>query len=225
MGVHTVQFVGKDQTLHAFDKWDTVNWSFWQGTQMLFAYEGDNATESRNELEDWIQIMSKGTNAIYTLKFYKNRQEIKPATKEDGSFNFRLYIESMQNSGAPGTVGSVFGESETIRLLREDIAEIKKQFLLHKKEDPEKLETWEKILDHPVTMAAIGKFLGLDVKGFEEATAKLNGVPGYSIKESITILEQSDSKLEEHLYKLAVISQKKPANFKTLMGMLDQMIV
>lgn len=228
MGLHTVQFIGDMQVYHAFEKTDVVNWSFWQGKQMLYAFEGTEEGDSRAELEDWIKIMSKGTNAIYTLKFYKGWKggDILPSTKESSSFNFRLYMEDQLNHNNMGTVGAAMGAGgeilQAIAGLRTDYAELKKKVDTPKDED--KLETWEKLLDQPLVQGVLCKILGVDM-GMIQQLEKVAGVPDSSqgIDESVDILEKDDPKFEGRIAKLAKLKTANPNSYNMLLAMLDKM--
>lgn len=223
-----MQFIGKEQVFHAFDKTDVVNWSFWQGKQMLYAFEGTDETESRAELEDWIKIMSKGTNAIYTLKFYKgwNGGDIVPSTKETSSFNFRLYMEDQLNPNNIGTVGASLGANneilQAIAGLRTDYAELKKK--VESPKDDDKLETWEKLLDQPLVQGVLCKILGVDMQTVQQLE-KVAGVPAEDadIDTSLDILEKDDPNFESRLAKLAKLKKDRPDSYKMLLSMLDKM--
>lgn len=228
MGQHTVQFVGKEQVYHAFEKTNVVNWSFWQGKQMLYAYEDSDEADSRAELEDWIKIMSKGTNAIYTLKFYKGwgGGDIFPSTKETSSFNFRLYMEDQLNPNGIGTVGSSIGATNeilnAIGALKADYLELKKKMEAAKDED--KLETWEKLLEQPIVQGVLCKVLGVDMSAVQQLE-KVAGVgsDATDMEASLEILEKDDPNFENRLSKLAKLKKDKPESYNMLLSMLDKM--
>lgn len=233
MGLNTVQFTGKGQVMKAFEKTDVINWSYWQGKQMLFAYEGDNSGESESELLEWLALMSKSTNATYTLKFYRDHRsgaEILPGTKESSSFNFRLYEADQENYGRPGTVGATFGNSNDavlaeIQKLTGEVNAIKTKVNGVPAEEP--LQWWEKLLDTPFAAPLIGKLFGIDMSGYNAGSAggaKMAGVPGtYDIDAILDHLEGADPKFEEHMWKLQQLHIKKPDDFKKILGMLDLM--
>jgi hypothetical protein len=233
MGLNTVQFTGKQQVMKAFEKTDVINWSYWQGKQMLFAYEGDDPAESSSELQEWLGLMSKSTNATYTLKFYRDHRtdaEILPSTRESSSFNFRLYEPEQENYGRPGTVGATFGNNDAvlaeIQKLTGEINAIKTKVNGVPAEEP--LQWWERLLDTPFAAPLIGKLFNIDMSGVNSggaaAGAKMAGVPGtYDIDAILDALEAADPKFEEHMWKLQQLHIKDPGKFKMILGILDQM--
>lgn len=235
MGV-AVQFVGLKQVMAAFNKKGTVNWSLWSGKEMITAYEGTDATESESELEDWLKMFRNNTTAQYVLKFYaKGTKQIKPSTEHSSVINFRLYEEEDRVGGGSNSIGSVVGAVETMmsKMMDRFEANQKQVMELMKKEpDDERLQTWERMLDHPVVMAGLGKMFGLDMNGLLAQAEKISGVPGSQpaagtdeLDEIIDKLMGHDPQFLQHMQKLLLIAERKPAQLKFLLGMLDSMQV
>lgn len=241
MALNTVQFVGLEMVLKAFDKTEIPNWSLWQGKQMLFAYEGDSASESEDELKDWLKLMSKSTNATYTLKFYKDHKKDKPITSttpETKSFNFRLYLEDQQHLNGHGTVGSVYGSNgELMKMfekLTEEISGLRAKIAapaVVPKEEP--LQWWEKILASPLGGPLVSKVLGIPMEQVNAsmAGAKMSGTGTAAAEETVQIdidkvldeLEAADPDFDKHMWKLNELAKKQPDQFKMMLGMLDKM--
>lgn len=232
MGV-SVQFVGITEVMKAFDNMKCVKWSVCQGKALNFSYSGNDLEEGRDDLEEWLKMIgNRTTQAIYTLKFYEGHKEgrITAATPETTSFNFRLCDELEEGNRRPGYPvrynPAEFTLLEEVRELKQEIKTLrsdqeKQPAAVGSAEEP--LEFWEKILDHPIAIAAIGKVLNIDLSGMM-AAGKIAGVPeGTDIDSIIEKLYKFDPDLDQHLYKLSVMAEKNPANFKVLLSMLDKM--
>jgi len=228
----SVQFVGIKEVMKAFDNKDCVNWSVYQGKIPNFSYAGREEGQSRAEWEEWLKMLSTRTNqAVYTLRFYErfSGTEITDKTPYHTAFNFRLFDEEEYGSRSIGYVnrGSDTGTltellqdmRNEMRLLRE---EAKKPAQIGNAEEP--LETWEKVLDHPITMGLIGKIFNIDMGSMMALDGKISGIPGDgNINDVIQELWAYDKQLDLHLYKLLQIAKQKPQNFNMLIGMLDKM--
>jgi len=88
-----VQFIGIDAVVKAFEYKKTAAWSIFQGRNLLHKHEGKDIDESADTLQEFLQMISTGTTAIYTLKVYESVEKITEKTGCDGSFNFRLVNE------------------------------------------------------------------------------------------------------------------------------------
>jgi hypothetical protein len=88
-----VQFIGVDAVIKAFEYKKTPAWSIFQGRSLLHKHEGKDIEESADTLQEFLEMISTGSTAIYTLKVYENVEKITEKTGCDGSFNFRLVNE------------------------------------------------------------------------------------------------------------------------------------
>lgn len=88
-----VQFIGIDAVVKAFEYKKTPAWSIFQGRNLLHKHEGKDIDESADTLQEFLQMISTGSTAIYTLKVYESVDKITEKTGCDGSFNFRLVNE------------------------------------------------------------------------------------------------------------------------------------
>lgn len=219
------QFLGEDQVLAAFENRDAVNWSCWQGRQMLFKYDGNNKAESTEALNKWLGMMC-GSKAVYTLKVYDDLQgKIKSTTPDDGSFNFKLEEETDFAERRQGYVGGVARSNPMLSVLQgvqQSLQEIKTELAKPAAAEPEEIPMWERILDHPVTGALLGKMLGVEIP--MEPAGAMSGVPGaWSLEDSLAVLREQDPDIEAHLAKLARLAKVNPPQFKMLVGMLEKM--
>lgn len=229
----SVQFVGIGEVLKAFEHQDCIKWSVCQGKALNFSYAGTDENESRSTLEEWLKMIGKRPNqAVYTLKFYEDYQgnKITAGLSENCSFNFRLSEPDSEDNQRSVSVRS-YGMDlllDELRNIKSEVAELKA-----KQNEParitgvngeEPLETWEKILDHPLAMAAAGKIFGLDLSGIMAADGKLSGVPGETdLYETVERLKEVDPNISDHLAKLLLIAEKNPGQFKVLISMLEKM--
>lgn len=232
----SVQFVGLHEVMKAYDNKDCVNWAVCQGKNINFSYSGKDAAESRAELTEWLTMLSRrdeddneryNTQAIYTLKFYEDLRDkkINSSTAEDSAFNFRL-TDTGRAKQLPSR--NSYGMEVVLEQLREMKTEMQEVRKIAEKPAQigaaeEKLETWEKILDHPITMGLVGKIFGIDMSGLMMDGAKIAGVNENSLDAIIDELLQADPNLKEHLAKLLVIHQTNPSQFRMLIGMIDKM--
>lgn len=236
MAAQSVQFVGISEVLKAFDNQEVTAWAVFQGRNLNFSYAGDDPQQSRDELNEWLRLLnSRGdadpnnyvTQAVYTLKFYDDFRgsRITGQTPETSAFNFKLGDNISRGVVVPSRIGGVDLLVDEVRELKETIAGLKD---LRPADPPqpaeEKLEPWEKVLDHPLTMGIIGKIFGIDLGPLLAGDGKLSGVPdGAGMDQVIDELLKYDPDLLEHLKKLLVIAEHQPNTFKMLLGMVEKM--
>lgn len=232
----SVQFVGLNEVMKAYDNKDCPRWAVCQGKNINFSYSGGDMAESRAELMEWLMMLSRrddedneryNTQAVYTLKFYDSLRDkkINASTAEDSAFNFRLTDTGRIKQLPARSSQGIEIVLEQLREMKAEMQEVRKiaekPAVIGNAED--KLETWEKVLDHPITMGLVGKIFGIDVSGLMMDGAKMAGVSESSLDAIIDELLQADPNLKEHLGKLLVIYQTNPSQFKMLIGMIDKM--
>lgn len=225
----SVQIKGKDKLLEAFDNIKVEAFSIWQGKQMLVKGFG------MEELTALIEMFEDGaTNAPYTIKWYEDitdKKQIKNNTPDDGSLNFRLNGEAQEITNAQ--YSAVHNRNELIS----KIGALENKFdtvleRLDSEPEPEqenKLGFIGEILGHPSIAPLIPQFVSM-LMGTGQSSqparlpqvATLGNVPNDSaMTEAITKLKLYDSKLSEHLAKLAHLAEKEPATFTMIMNSLD----
>lgn len=220
-----VHFTSMDDVVAAFRQMKCGNWSFWSGRQLLYKYQSDDFEESCLALENWLSLMSDSTNAIYTLRFHEDlKGVISEKTPYNGSFNFRLNEETQLPSvGQYRQIGWSNELRETVKELSDKIAGIEKK-IVEPVEQEEPMEWWERLLDHPLAAAVIGKVLNIDM-GTVNSNAKIAGIPADDLDFDSVIdeLEKLDPNLEAHLRKMLDMARRKPGDFKFLLSLLDSM--
>src|SRR4051812_30719901 len=94
----SIQFVGIEAVVTAFENIKCTAWAIAQGGQFMFKNAGATAEDATNELRDMLEAIEKSsTNALYTLRVYEgiaDRSSIKNSTPYDYSFNFKLNGEN-----------------------------------------------------------------------------------------------------------------------------------
>ena len=227
MAVTSVQILGLENVMQAFENKGAVKWSCWQGRTMNEYYDGNDPEESAEKLRGWLQMISGYSKAIYTLKFYGDDVEnIRSNTPDSGGFNFRLYDDesevypSRRVSGVAMGYGGSGALAGCLEKLTERLEGIERKIAGPLPEKEPEPELWEKLLDNPLIVAGCAKILGIDPELFK--AAQVAGPVG-SLENSIEILQRHDPELESHLHKLATLAQNNPQQFKMLVGMLDKM--
>lgn len=236
-----VQFRGKAAILKAFENINAECWGIflkktlnWKGTG------SDDLSEYLQMLED------NGAGDVYTLKIFEEISEpkqIKENTPADYSLNFTLY----GNSNAGYQDGSVtrYEAINTKNKLFERLESIEQKLGLIDAPKEEEEPTIEKtiigIIEDPdklLQYVNIGKL----ILGFpaQDTAPRYPAVLGNTntmnqgeqntisqeqrikrLAAAIDILEANDSKIVEHLEKLALIAQDNPKKFQSLLNMLN----
>lgn len=226
----SVHFKGIDNILNAYEQRNVAAWSLWQGSQFLFKYEGTDISEGAQALNDILDRLAQSSNAIYTLKVYEELPggKIKDKTPHDGSFNFRLNVDSQEITN--GQYGSLRRQDK----FEQELAEIKQLLLAREEEEEEepksKLGMIGEILNDPgisqIVQPLIAKFFGLGTVTPQMPMRSISGISddaAATLKEAISILQKADPKLPEHLMKLAKLSQENPDSFQFLVQTIEGM--
>lgn len=216
----SVQFVGREAVIRAFNKMKLPKWSLWQNSRdMVTSYNDNDETDSERELEEWLNMFRGNTTGIFTLKLYdKAVKDIKPTTPHQYAINFRLSDEqeNARMNGVPYGMDKLI-DTMTTRFDKMD------QRLKELEQDPgeEPLAPWERALENPVIMAGIGKIFNIDPSKFQVAES-VSGVPHEDSDESpIEILRRLDPEIDKRLAKLARIATKDLKKYKFFGTMLD----
>lgn len=120
----SVQFIGIDPVLNAYEARKVAPWALFMNRQFLFKYEGDDLKEGAELLATILNQLNESP-AVYTLKVYEDLPggKIREKTECDGSFNFRI-VDAQ--GGAVGMVGGGSANYELVRLMQ-DIRQDQKQ--------------------------------------------------------------------------------------------------
>lgn len=241
MSKGTVQFRGKDQVLQAFSARSVPVWGIWQDKTLQFKGEGEE------DLRTFLTMLAEGgSKAVYTLKIFEDitdPKEVKEKTEADGSFNFQLYQYDSDGEEEGGKYGETNRKNRLFQRLEaienkingigeaDDVPEFSdviRDEVIGVIQNPEKLVQWVSIIKGLFTpginnqqqqhyqpaLASIGKIETETTLSMTEQEKQNRLIS------AITILENADPKLLEHLEKLAMMAQDNPAKFKMLIGML-----
>ena len=225
-----VQFKGEDKVLQAYINRGIPSFAIFLGSQLILPYPCDNIETGRAALSDFLQAISEGTNAVYTLKVYEDLDEkgkIKDKTPSDGSFNFQLWGQNM--SVYDGQQARINGMNEMVSRL----SAIEKKL----GDGPEKEPTiYDHVLDFcetdvgkivaPQLIGGVLRMLGManNQPVFNPPNlGAIRGIPeSDQLTNAIEVLKQYDPKLPEHLFKLAQLAKADPGQFAMLIMMIDK---
>lgn len=218
----SIQFIGVENVLNAFNSRGAEFWSLWQGKQFLF--KGVGADDLQTVLDS---LINSGTVAIYTLKVYddvNDLSELKSKTECDGSFNFR--INEIENKPVALNTEPLYRIAARLDEIEEKISGIET--------NDSDIEVKENnivgsILGNPAVAALIPlllekliNYLSTDKTTSEKKNLIMNNEK--TVLNGINIVEQLkifDSDIENHLKVLLKIAQTRPDFFKVLIQNLE----
>lgn len=150
--------------------------------------------------------------------FYANQQQKQPVQPQMNGYSPEFIAQMMKDSEE-----RAYLRAENNRL-KEKVEELEDELDEIDQQGPEN-DTWSHI---DKTLDRIDKWEGKDKKKevAPDMNATLSGLKNdpdrYSmLKKSIQVLNKYDSKLPEHLFRLAKMAVEDNAKFQTLIGMLD----
>ena len=243
----SVQFRSAEQVLEAYESRNVAAFAIWQGKQFLFKYEGDSLEEGAGLLSKWVEMLeSNESSAIYTVCVYEElpaNGKIKDNTPYDGSFNFRLqntpsgYLPPQQYVNYQQHGGNLKVLLDKLQAQQTQIEHLQQQLNEPEEEEENSLGMVGKLLEHPVLGPVISPLLeklanGIAEKivGNDEPAANLRRVSGIGDSEAdqrilnaLQQLEKNVTDLPAVLEKLALLSEKRPAQFRLYLGMLTSM--
>jgi len=234
----SLQFLGIDDILKAFDYRGTEVWSIFDGKRMIHKGTGES------DLREFLEMVSRsGTTASYILKVYEDisdHKQVKSNTADDGSFSFKLFRFDEPAAGMSGIVSRHYGDPVQAKIL-ERLGVIEQQILTPEEEpdflkaigdafigmiqEPDKLNTFIGTLRtgfgpqpyNPVR-AGIGNVVNKPVNQQQNI---LSDESLQRIGDAIEKIAVHDSKIVEHFEKLAALAEKNPAKFKTFIAIVD----
>jgi hypothetical protein len=225
----SVQFRGIDEVLTAFDNIKCPAWSILQGGQFMFKHAGKTEDEAGQALRQTLEMLEGSSNSIYTLRVYEDiteRSKLKANTAYDGSFNFRLNMESQELTQAE------YRRHGSLTAMQSELSAVKAQLAAMQEEEEDDDETdTEKtlgeigsLINNPVVMQLAQMIFGVKPKELPTPGA-LAGVNEQEpkIKAAVEILKLHDTRLGDHLEKLATIAQTAKPSFDFLLNTLDSM--
>ena len=230
----SIQIKGLDNVVAAYTNREVAPWSLWQGKQFMFKYEGEDINEGASQLEQTLQMLAQSSNAIYTLKVYEELGKggkIKNNTPDDGSFNFKLNLDSQEITA--NQYSTMNNRNEVLQRL----AAIEEKLSNDEEEEEEQPQDYGlgmigTILTHPTIQPIATQFMlgilskilpaGSQPPANQPPAAAINGIDEDNvIEQAIETLQQHDDKLAEHLQKLAAMAEQNPQGFKFLLQTLD----
>lgn len=235
----SVQFYGKQSVIEAAENGGFNCWAIFCGRQLLFKQVTDDKNQSLDLLDKILETISH-SEATYTLKFYEPdgaKFKIKENTPCDGSFNFKLVEEEERQQRRLIYQNNSNAVLEEIKNLRQEMAEIKAS--QEAEEDEEEREPAGSIngiiaglLKEPekiIQLFEIGKTIfGSKRPVLQPATVgNINPQTDFTMTDNekiaaaIETLKKNDTRLADHLEKLAEISEKDKTSWKYLLNLLD----
>lgn len=238
----SVQFYGVDQVMEASRNRECPCWAIFINRALFCKYEDSTDTKaSMDMLEKHLDSLEESGNnaAIYTLKFFEcaKGHSIKVNEKtvcDGGQFNFKLVSPEQHEQGVM-RIGSVYQNNKLMEERIKKLEEELKQTVV----EPEPETVGSVIIDllkKPQDLAFLINVakgaIGLPMTNYSETMGSLSGIPKAAeqisndeaverMSNAMTTLENADPKLLTHLEKLAKMSQDKPDQFKSTLGILD----
>lgn len=233
----SIQFRGKAAVIEAFENVDAKAFTIWQGKQYLFKGMGEE------ELEAFLNMLEQNSmNCIYTVKVYEDiadKKAIKSNTPDDGSFNFRLnadeqlitnnqYAASYNRNELISKIGALENKFDTVMAKLEEEPE--------EDEQPNRLGIIGDIIAHPAIAPIIPQLAAMLMgmaqrqgQNFQQPRVMQPGTVGNipstnnspMLNDAIERLKLADSKLAEHLLKLANLAEKDPGTFAMFLQTLE----
>lgn len=286
MGYSSVQFMGREATLQAFQNSDCSNWAVLQGKQFMFKYEGTSTAEAYSHLDELLKMVasSSGSEAAYTLRTYdygdetaqeialpvkrkrgasklrvikpvkvkaEKKRKIYESTPYDGSFNFQIFGQGQ------GPRTAQYREGYELRKEFDEMKILLQEILREREAEPEDEKMkgiagmLNGLLDMPEIKSAIaGKVVQLfngvsnKIGSFLQDGSQLGKIAGPTptdlqpapmqqpiqlpkeqvdkLNLALSMLVTLDPEFADHLYKLALVAEKDPALYKTLISMLNK---
>jgi hypothetical protein len=239
-----IQYTGIKNVIKAIENIDIPYFAVFSGKALVyknpaFGESGfDNTADAANSLQEFLESLNQGSNAIYTLKLYETIPAggINDKTPANYSINFRLNLEGMDKMSQTisaenrnNTNSEILSELKALRMRVDEM----------QSEEPEDkpggilgaLLNNEAVLNMLVaSVAGLGAhFLEkLKINPINKPVTTMAGIDeqiiepteNEKIKKAIEVLSASDKNLGNHLLILAKMSIDNPAQFHMLLGML-----
>jgi hypothetical protein len=246
MSASAVQFRGVDNVLAAYKANRVGPFAILNGRQILFSsedVEAEDVDDGATQLQEFLEMMKKGgSEAKYTLQTYKLKsgQEIDSNTAYFRSFNFTLFGAGENTPYADRQHSLVREVNERIDRLEKLLIAEREQEEIEEEDDEEEdrgvIGVLNGLIEIPevrnaIGMAAIGlvsKIIPMQQKQNQKIAGSDGSQPGSVLdqeqlelaQQAINILASKDTKLGDHLMKIAQIAQNDPARYKLFAQML-----
>lgn len=224
MAFKSVQFWGCESVLQAYKLRAVPAWSLWCDKLLNYAYEGDCLEDGYEALENYLKLMGRATNAVYTLKIHRELKDgelINEKTVSNGAFNFKMAMDE-QSSMQPSVY---LRNTETDQRL----TKIEKLLEGESSEDDDideddTIGKVQKLIESPIISGILGKFFNLDTSSIAASGGKISGIHNErQLQDGLAILKKHDGQLSKHIWLLAQIAETDLKKFQGLMMLLDNM--
>jgi hypothetical protein len=229
-----VQFFGATDVLRAFSARGLNTWGLFQSKQFI------NAGESGEDLKTFLEMLSTASDAVYTLKVYRDAvpDDITDKTECNGSFNFKLTAAGATRrdnavSGAGNTTSDII-VNKIRGMVEEEISDaIERRF----NGDTKKRDIGEIIsgyMEDPESLIGVITALrGLftpKIGVVQPATIGTVNTAAETVNQeqimrriaaAIDRLQIADPKILEHLEKLAMLSEDDPDLFALMIKKIN----
>ena len=161
----SVQFTSVDAVCDAYQMRCVPAFSVFQGTQLLFKYEGKDMDEGEVQMREFLKLLSQSA-AIYTLCVYEDlgKQKISNKTPYQGSYNFRL-----QDKTAFQEISGISAVQQQLQAMNSRLDELQRERMARELEDMEdedqeigqtdaltsSLDKIAGILEHPIVKSLL----------------------------------------------------------------------
>ncbi len=245
----TVQFRQVQDVLDAYENWDTPHFAIWNGKQLLFAYDKDDATidDGSQLLEQWLRWIEKsGSAGIYMLAIYKGvTKGITNATPYNGSVNFQLHDYNYSGNGNSNAMTGINDHGlkmlvDEVKAMRLELSRLQQEQVADSDDDDDDgdvMGSITKLLSSPVVGSIISQLFPNGIKLNNTPmkptpvgqVSRINGAitdPDPNQKrmaDALATLNKAVPDLPALLEQLGKLAEKQPGQFKFYMGTLMSM--
>lgn len=251
MGIHSgIQLRGREQVIQAFRNCDVEAWAIFQWKDLLTKGIGE---EMLTKFLDLIaENASNAVYRLKAYEDIKDAKEIKEKTEASCSLSFKLNDEDYEQSGS-GIYERNKGYSNRRNDLDQRLKSIEEKLdnrneepqtiggaliglLNSPAEIVELLTAIAHLKNGTIPPAPAPQIPAANYAGYNRGSALGNVNQNTTMNQpqtqeqllkrlqnAVTILEEKDPHLVDHLERLAIIAQDKPAQFQVLLSMLDKM--
>lgn len=224
-----VHFTGIDNTVDAFIKKGIPYFAVVSGKQIIHKNQDETSVEAAAiELENFLNMLNTGSNAIYTLRIYEAIEggKITDKTPSDYGLNFRLNMDGMTVGNS--RIAYLDNRNSLLETNNEILSKLSAmEARLEAMEDEDESEEPEDMISglmknpeiQGMLVGMLTSFLKPTATGAVKPTA-IAGISENKLTEALEILKQHDPHIDEDLMKLAEIAVNNPSQFQMLLKML-----
>lgn len=234
-----VHFTNKDALVDAFRNKRIPYFAVVSGSQIIHKNQTlDDMEDAATELDNFLDMLNQGSNAVYTLRIYEQVPSggIKDKTAADYGLNFRLNIEGMLPE--PSRIAYLRNRDDYDKKLMDRLDAIEAKINGVPDDDGEDEQpaatgiagVLNGLINNPaIQQALVSRLIGLvdkilpPVNNFPMNTAPaISGIgeKEQTLNDALTILRKHCPDLENKLLALAQLAEQEPAQFQMLIKML-----